>query len=246
MFLLEPPPTQYDLRFSLARVPVRVHPLFWLVTLLLGMGGQAGTPPKQVLIWIFAAFVSIVVHEFGHALAIRYYGWRPRIILYSFGGLAVYEPTYRDRRAQIVIALAGPAAGFVFAGVILAAILAAGHEVAFRRDFLTPFIFERFDLPNINILLFDLLYVNIGWGLLNLLPIYPLDGGKVTQEALTFFNPRDGFRQSVIISIFAAAAIGVALYVKYESPYSLILFGLLAFSNYQMLQAYNNYGGRGW
>lgn len=246
MFLLEPPPTQYDVRFRLAGVPVRVHPFFWLVTLLLGMGAGTSTPPKQVLIWMLAVFVSIVIHEFGHALAIRYYGWRPRIVLYSFGGLAVYEPTYRDRRAQIVIALAGPAAGFLFAGAILAAIAAAGHEVVFRRDILAPVDYEPFDLRYLNLLLDDLLYVNIGWGLLNLLPIYPLDGGKVAQEALTFFNPRDGLRQSLIISIFAAVAVGLALYVKQGSVYSLILFGLLAFSNYQMLQAYSNYGGRGW
>lgn len=225
-----------------------MHPLFWLVTLILGMGigSREATPPKAVLIWIVAVFVSIVIHEFGHALAIRYYGWRPRIVLYSLGGLAIYEPTYRDRRAQIVIALAGPVAGFLFAGVILAGIRAAGHRVVFRYDFLQPFLFEKFGLPNLNLLLYDLLYVNIGWGLLNLTPIYPLDGGKVAQEALTFFNPRDGLRQSIVISIIAAAAIGVALYMKSGNPYSLILFGLLAFSNYQMLQAYNNYGGRGW
>jgi stage IV sporulation protein FB len=246
VFLLEPPRTQYDLQFSLAGVPVRVHPFFWVVTILLGMGSGASTPPKQVLIWMIAVFASIVVHEFGHALAIRYYGWRPRIILYSFGGLAAYEPTYRDRRAQIVIALAGPAAGFIFAAAILAGIVAAGHEVRFRPDFLAPFAFEIFDLENLNILIFDLLYVNIAWGLLNLLPIYPLDGGKVAQEALTFFNPRDGMRQSLLISIVAAVGVGIALYMRQNSFYALILFGMLAFSNYQMLQAYGNYGGRGW
>jgi stage IV sporulation protein FB len=179
-------------------------------------------------------------------LAIRYYGWRPRIILYSFGGLAAYEPTYRDRRAQIVIALAGPAAGFIFAAAILAGIVAARHEVRFRPDFLAPFAFEIFDLENLNILIFDLLYVNIAWGLLNLLPIYPLDGGKVAQEALTFFNPRDGMRQSLLISIVAAVGVGIALYMRQNSFSALILFGMLAFSNYQMLQAYGNYGGRGW
>lgn len=246
MFLLEPPPTQYDVRFSLAGVPVRVHPFFWVVALLLGMGGRTSTPPKQVLIWMIAVFVSIVIHEFGHALAIRYYGWRPRIVLYSFGGLAIYEPTSRDRRAQIVIALAGPAAGFLFAGLILAAIGLAGHQVEFRRDILAPFEYEPFRMPNLDLLLDGLLYVNISWGLLNLLPIYPLDGGKVAQEALTFFNPRDGLRQSLIVSIFAAVAVGVALYVRQGSVFSLILFGLLAFNNYQMLQAYSSYGGRGW
>ena len=79
MFLLEPPPTRFDLHFTFFGVPVRVEPWFWLMSLILAV--RPGVPPKFVLIWMVAVFVSILIHEFCHALAIRYYGWRPRIIL---------------------------------------------------------------------------------------------------------------------------------------------------------------------
>ena len=64
MFLFQPPPpTQYDLRFAIAGIPVRVHPLFWLITILFGFSADL----IQLLIWVFVVFVSILVHELGHA-----------------------------------------------------------------------------------------------------------------------------------------------------------------------------------
>lgn len=245
MFLLEPPPTRFDLHFTFFGVPVRVEPWFWLMSLILAV--RPGVPPKFVLIWMVAVFVSILIHEFGHALAIRYYGWRPRIILYSFGGLAAYEPTYHNRRAQILIAFAGPLAGFLLAGAVLAVSRATGHDVQFYRSLFHPVDAGPFASDNLQVLVDDMLFLNIFWGLINLLPIYPLDGGKIAQEALVHFNPRDGLRQSLLISIFTSIGIAIALYVRSQSIVSLILFGSLAYTNYQMLQQYGGgWGGRGW
>jgi len=141
MLLLEPPPTRFDLRFTVARVPVRVHPLFWLVAALLGF--SAGDP-VFVLIWVGVVFVSILVHEFGHAIAMRHYGESPRVVLHALGGLTIAEPTpWGGRwanvspggRQQILISAAGPGAGFLLAGLVLivgmAGILALGAGAAF-------------------------------------------------------------------------------------------------------------------
>jgi hypothetical protein len=57
-----PPPTRYDLRFNLAGFPVRVHPLFWLIAVLLG---YSSGDPLQILIWVVVVFVSILIHEMG-------------------------------------------------------------------------------------------------------------------------------------------------------------------------------------
>ena len=92
--LAEPPPSQYDLHFSLFGFPVRVHPMFWLVTLMLGY--QSGDA-AAVLTWIVAVFLSILVHELGHALVMRAYGLRPWIVLHGMGGLTGYEPAYAAR-----------------------------------------------------------------------------------------------------------------------------------------------------
>jgi len=74
MILAEPGKTQFDLKWSMLGVPVRVHPLFWLITLFLSYHERM--PFTLVLISIAAIFFSILVHEFGHALSGRYYGDR--------------------------------------------------------------------------------------------------------------------------------------------------------------------------
>ena len=247
MFLLEPPPTQYDLRFSLAGVPVRVHPLFWLVTFMLGAGHDAR--PVDVLLWVLAVFVSIVIHEFGHAVMIRHYGWRPRIVLYGLGGLAAYEPTWHRTWPQVVISFAGPAAGFLFAALIALAIRLAGHDVWFdyRRLLPMPIRFELFRQMNLNLFLFDLFFVNVFWGCINLLPIYPLDGGRIAQEALNHYNPSNGIRQSLQLSIFTAAGMAIVMLTKLQDWWMTFFFAMFAVMNYQALQQYDGrFGGRGW
>ena len=114
MLLGEPPRTQYDLNFSLLRIPVRVDPWFWLMTLILGSQRR---DPASILSWIVAVFFAILIHELGHALAMLAYGLRPWIVLYSMGGLTSYDPrdAFRSKGSdwlgQIVISFAGPAAG---------------------------------------------------------------------------------------------------------------------------------------
>lgn len=131
--LVEPPPSQYDLHFSLFGFPVRVHPMFWLVTLMLGY--QSGDA-ASVLTWIVAVFLSILVHELGHALTMRAYGLRPWIVLHGFGGLTGYEPSYDSRSrgsdtlGQILISAAGPAAGFLLVAVLVLGLVLAGHGAA--------------------------------------------------------------------------------------------------------------------
>ena len=117
MLFNEPPPTPYDLNFHVLGFPVRVHPFFWAGSLLLGLGITNGDP-LRMLIWIGAVFLSIVVHEMGHALAACRQGWQPRITLHAFGGLASYQPTYHTPRVQVLISLAGPLAGFLLAALV--------------------------------------------------------------------------------------------------------------------------------
>src|SRR5579862_1711733 len=97
MILLEPPRTPWDLKWSMFSIPVRAHPLFWLSTLLLAYRGGDDqranidhTPFKYVVAVCVCVFVSILVHEFGHAFAHRYYGdRRPHVVLWVLGGLCI-------------------------------------------------------------------------------------------------------------------------------------------------------------
>ena len=257
MFLGEPPPTQADLHFRLFGFPVRVHPFFWVVALLLGMGGGPADP-IETLIWIPVVFVSILAHELGHAFTQRYYGGQPWITLYSFGGLASCDDCDRSPRAQILISLAGPVAGFLLAALVFLLLRITGHLSGFAWSrsgidlesmganivlvlHLGLFVvyFEPVASDAMNHVVGDLLQVNILWSILNLLPIYPLDGGRVARELFTLKNARNGVIQSLQLSI--GSAILVAVYALINNQlFTCILFGVLAYGNFQTLRNYRD------
>ena len=236
MLLSEPPRTPYDLNFNLAGIPVRVHPMFWLISTLLG--ATADTPPLFVLLWVVCVFVSILIHELGHALAARSYGWPPHITLYGFGGLASYRPTRRDPLAQILITIAGPLAGFVLAAGVVAFI----HLAGFRLDNFFGFSFGSggfIENDNLRWVLINLLYINIFWGLVNCLPIIPLDGGQITREVLLQISPSSGLMLTCQISMVAAMAVAaLALWAGF-GLFIPLFFGYLAYTSYVPASARN-------
>lgn len=262
----EPPESAYDLRFRLLGVPVRVHPMFWLMALLLSGLGE----PLGVLIWIAAVFVSIVVHELGHCGAFRWYGMHSHVVLHGFGGLAIPHGAGRSGRgprgawSQVCIAFAGPAAGFVLAALLLGGMWAAGLApwVRLSRESLVAFGFDHSRVDErLAILLYDLLFVNIWWGLFNLLPIYPLDGGQISRAVFTAANPREGVARSLMLSLITSGGLGLLALWKVLSSappeqevglvlvgrfWPVLLFGYLAWISYQALEQERAGWGRGW
>jgi stage IV sporulation protein FB len=242
MLFQVPPPTRFDLNFNLFGFPVRVHPLFWLIAILFGASSNG---PLEILLWVFAMFISILIHELGHTFAMRYYGQNAFIILHAMGGLAVPQQNYyggsneRTNNQQIIISLAGPLAGFLFALLIAMAIKLTGGFLEIRAIFgFLPFPYAQYinGNPMLNSLLFDLLVINILWGYFNLLPVYPLDGGHVSRHVFLIWQPWNGARYSLWLSVITGAAIAIASFVFLQSIYTAILFGMLAFQSYQMLQ----------
>jgi Zn-dependent protease len=226
MLFFEPSPTRYDLRFPLGPIPVRIHPMFWLVTAILGLSRDL----LSVLVWIVVVLISLLVHEMGHALVMRRYGQDASIVLYGGGGLAIPENlsfggySYRvglSTAQSVLISLAGPLAGFALAGLVWGIGTASGAlaEGGLLGGFLR-----------------QILWVNIAWGIFNLLPIYPLDGGKISRELFERFDPRDGLRKSLWLSIGAAAVAGIAGLLVFNSPYLVVMFGLFAYQNYMSLR----------
>ncbi len=263
MLIGEPQPTQGDLHFTLFGFPVRIHPIFWLIAFVFGM---SGTPPLPlVFVWVAAMFIGILIHELGHALVMRYYGISPRITLYGMGGLASYDPSQVSNprafttRAQIAISAAGPLAGFLMAAVIVVAIILSGNSIGLEFGFpFGPQFFPKSIIVNqaLTFFLYALLFISITWGLFNLLPVYPLDGGNISREVCLRFNTRQGIRGSLTLSLVTAASIavlslahtvrgggigGLGSYVNLFIP---LLFGYLAYFSYSALQAYNNRGSR--
>ena len=249
MLLGEPAPTQGDLHFRLFGIPVRVHPFFWITTLIMGMGGLGSerADPLNTLIWVVVVFVSILVHEMGHATMQRLYRGHPRITLYGLGGLASCSDCDRSPWKQIAILLAGPCAGFFLAGLVISALVARG-QYRFELNWI-PIVWMPFDmaylvehhkLAPLDEIIWDLLNVNIMWGLINLLPVYPLDGGQIARELFTLGNPRAGIVQSLQLS--SGAGVLIAAYAIFKQDYYLaFLFGYLAYSSFQTLQMYRNH-----
>lgn len=253
MLLAEPPPTQGDLHFRLFDFPIRIHPFFWVVCLIMGIRGDSA-PPAQVLAWIVAVFVSILIHELGHAFLQRRYGGQPRIVLHGMGGLAICGDCDRSTRSQILISLAGPFAGFLFAAVALLLLAILGQKPGVYFDggssslhehaeglkvFGTWLLWESFESPLVNYFLRQLLFINIMWGAINLLPVYPLDGGQVSREVCQLSDPRGGMVLSLRISMFAAIAMAI-VGLSWGELLIVVLFGYLAYSSYKTLEAYRS------
>ncbi|HLX59833.1 MAG TPA: site-2 protease family protein [Planctomycetota bacterium] len=215
--------SSFDLNFRVFGVPARIHPTFWLAGLFF-----VGRTPNLyfLLIGIATLFVSILVHEMGHALCGKYYGDRsPSITLYIMGGYYMPGSISLRRWKEIWMCLWGPLAGFILGA------LALGLSVAVNRA-LIPYS------DMLDYVLDCAIWINILWGLVNLLPVFPLDGGQILREIVRWKFPRKTDATAYLISMVTAivvAALSAAAAFKYGNGlYAALLFGSLAFQNYQL------------
>ncbi|WP_395746749.1 site-2 protease family protein [Prosthecobacter sp.] len=227
------------LRFTLFGFPVQIHGMFWLSTALMGGAGRDNSPDgfRQVLAWVVAVLLSVLIHELGHALAMRNYGdRRVNIVLYAFGGLAIGSRP-RTRREDFLVSAAGP-------GLEILAGLAVGWALTLWPP---PWLWLRQMLDAFTV-------VSIFWALLNLVPVLPLDGGHICQA---YFG-RSGKRQALKISLACAVVLAVVsfssdLWLRLQGStlalldinaqtrvgggvFTLLLFGMLAWNNWKELQ----------
>src|SRR5271166_4322717 len=103
-------------------IRIRVHPMFWLISAIMGWS-SLDQGLEYLLLWIACVFVSILIHELGHVLMGRAFGYDGHIVLYSFGGLAVGSNAMPNRWQRIAVAFAGPLAGFLYLGLIIVGFL---------------------------------------------------------------------------------------------------------------------------
>lgn len=165
---------------------------------------------------IIIASFSVLMHELGHAFVSRYFRLAPRVALVGFGGLCYHEPARRPRD-QFLITAAGPAMNFLLALLFeLLQPTAAGTLAS---------------------ILYYAVVINIVWGAYNLLPIYPLDGGVLTQVVLNKLIPRGD--QADRITHWTGVVLGGALgaWGLLSGQFFVgIIMGFAAFENWQQLQ----------
>jgi Zn-dependent protease len=269
VFLAEPPETPYDLRWSMLGIRVRVHPFFWLVSALLGWswyevgtvigkveaargGGMGGlTGITFLLMWVGIVFVSILIHELGHVLVGWYFGAKGYVVLYMFGGIAVGSTRLRERWQRILVILAGPFAQLLLLGIVVGVLLVTipglASFVVFWLFGINPGLGSPVDFsPYVLFGLVMFAFINFYWPVLNLLPIYPLDGGQTTREICEGVSHREGTRFALGVSMVVAGLLAAIFfagrqtnipYLQHLHPVNGIFFAYLAFTNFQMMQA---------
>ncbi|MCG6856591.1 MAG: site-2 protease family protein [Salaquimonas sp.] len=167
--------------FPIVRVAgseIRVHVTFFLLLAWIGIvqfqeGGQKAA--IEGIAFVIAIFACVVLHELGHAIAARRYGIKtPRITLLPIGGVAELERMPENPLHEIVVAVAGP-----LVNVVIAAILVYGFGAVLSADAM-----QAIENPALSFLS-RVAAVNVILVLFNLIPAFPMDGGRVLRALLS-------------------------------------------------------------
>ncbi len=203
--------------FSVFNIPVRVLPWFWVTMVLIGGGLYADSRQAilELLLFVIAGFISILIHELGHALTARRFGNQVHIVLQAFGGYAAYSGAPQTRPRSIMITAAGPAIQIVLG---VAALVLAKNLPALNH--------------NSSYFLFVLGAISLIWAILNLLPVLPLDGGRLVESAL---GPA---RRKLTLWISGLTGAGVALlaFLQFGQPFVAIFMGMFAYQSFKALR----------
>jgi len=221
---------------TVAGIDVFLHLTFLILLAWIGLAywQMAGTVDAVVsgVGFILALFFCVLLHEFGHALTARKFGIRTRsIILLPIGGIAAIEKTPENPREEIIIALAGPAVSFAIALLLWVVLKSVNGLVPLEELSVSGGSFLQ-----------RLMIINVLLAVFNLLPAFPMDGGRVFRALLALMmNPLKATRiaagvaqaMAVVLALLASEA-GMA---SVKSVLSGIPAGKAMLTDFQLLQA---------
>lgn len=198
------------MQFQLFGIPVQVRTGFWLIAFVVAMHQK---PASLLMATMAVVFVAVMVHELGHALVARAFGVSPAIVLHNFGGSTLMGGVRLSRLRNILVTAAGPLAGLALG--LLAWLVNRVYPAV------DPFWVGLYK---------QTLFVTVGWGILNLLPVFPLDGGLIVRDVV---GPRfHSFAYGL------SALIGIAIVVfafKAKLIFPTILFAMFTYESLKML-----------
>ncbi len=199
-------------------IPIRIHPLFWALAALIGWLSTFDI--TLTVVWMAIILVSVLVHEFGHALTAVYFGQSASINLMVFGGVTQRTGGKLKLWQEFIIVLNGPVFGLLLClgAYTLYSIIGMnyGHLTAYT--------------------LYVTAAVNLFWTFVNLLPVQPLDGGRLLRIILEGIFGFKGVRFSTLLSVILCALIGMAFFAKGFMIGGAIFF-LLTFENFRAWKA---------
>jgi stage IV sporulation protein FB len=206
-------------RFRIFGVPVEVQPMFWIVFFIFGgaLRGENWNVPGMlnIALFIMAGFISLMVHELGHALTGKAFGAPTQITLHGFGGYAAFPAGSFTRKQNFVVTFAGPAVQILLGLIMLALAL----SVNMPSDAIGYFVSV-------------LAGISLYWAVLNLLPVVPLDGGNMLMSAL---GP-NRIRVTLWISFVTAITAGCAMLIYTRSILFPLFLASFAFENWKVIQ----------
>jgi Zn-dependent protease len=212
------------MEFRLGSIPVKVHGAFFITAVLLSTGFGSTFDARAIAstaVIVVVMFVSILIHELGHALTGRAFGLTPRIDLHGMGGTTSWPDGRKVGWGKsMVISAAGPLVGIVFGGAafLAAAFLGAPAEGSLQLLALKAFI-------NISAI----------WGIFNLAPMLPLDGGNIMLAFFQLVTKGRGEKAARYISM-AVCVVGIAWGLRAGNTWIAVLCGLFLFRNFQGLR----------
>ena len=195
-------------------IDLYVHWSFWLLPLAVLLSGSSVSllTTGTHLGLMFALFSCVILHEYGHALTARHFGIRTRTItLYPIGGVARMESLAQTAWQEFWITLMGP-----LVNVVIAALLAAG---LFAASQLAPPLLDSWPGEFVHMLM----WLNVGVVAFNLLPAFPMDGGRILRAVLTpSLGALKATRVAADLGAVVAALFGVAGFVLLHSVMLLV------------------------
>jgi stage IV sporulation protein FB len=202
MNLPEPSPTSFDLRMHLCGVPLRIHPLFWFSVAILGVRYYADPEAGGIgyfVFWILAVLASVLLHALGQAFVGCLFGMRGGIVLYGLGSLILGVDSLPRCWQRVVVFLAGPFVSFLVVGCIWGLTGLSFPATLSDLGRQTPIATGMFILVRIN----------LTWGLLNVLPLWPLAGGRIAFTVGESLLSRKGQIAAAGLSLGATALLSV-------------------------------------
>ncbi len=207
------------IRFKFFNIPVTIHPSFWFFLLFLFGSNLEITP--RILIYAGVFTLSLLIHEYGHGLAALFYKTNPEIHLELFSGVTKHSNYDLSDKQNFIITLNGP----LFSALLL----------IFSYLFFKNAIFQN---PYINYFLYISYKLNLFWLCFNLMPLYPLDGGKLLRHLLVAKFGNIGIKHSLIIGNIAAV-LGLVYTISHQWYFFSFFLAMHGFRNFQALQKSN-------
>jgi Zn-dependent protease len=223
--------------FTLAGIPIWISPWFLLLLLWFSQGGSF----QQALVLSGCILVSIVAHELGHALVAKGFKLSPQIMVHGMGGHTHMGQRAPSAGADALIIAAGPFAGLVF-GAVCAAVLffllpADQRSLGMVWELARAGMYLH-DIPVAVQALATLVFMNVVWSAINVLPVYPMDGGLLLRLGMLKLlkKPLPAERVTYAIGLLGVAALAFVAYrLHINSMFNWIILGWIALRNIQGL-----------